>query len=212
MDTEVTTYQEALDSSDCEKYEEAMDMEMQSLEDHKVWDLVKLPPSKKAVMCKWVYKVKTGGEREVERVKARLVAQGFSQKAGTDYDQNFCPVVRQESFRTLLAIAVEQGRELHHVDVTTAFLNGNLDEQVYMRQPQGYCKKSNEDLVCQLSKSIYGLKQAPRCSLDQQLKMGFTQSTADPCIYTGKSGGENSIIGVYVYDIVLASQSRRRIL
>jgi hypothetical protein len=135
-----------------------MEVEMKSLKDHQVWDLVKLPPGKKAVGCKWVYKVKTGGEGEVERFKARLVAQGFSQKAGTDYDQTFCPVVRQESFRTLLAVAVEQQMELHHVDVTTAFLNGKLEEEVYTRgilQENQWCPAS----ASPVSSSELGLSQ-----------------------------------------------------
>ena len=98
-------------------------------------------------------------------IKARLVAQGFNQKFGTDYDETFCPVVRMESMRSLVALATQRGLELHHVDVSTAFLNGTLQEEVYMRQPVGHESENpgGEQLVCKLKKSIYGLKQSSRC-------------------------------------------------
>ena len=116
-----------------------------------------------------------------------MVAQGYTQKFGTDYDETFCPVVRMESLRTLLALSVRFGLQLHQVDVTTVFLNGELEEEVYMQQPKGFVHEGEEHLVCKLKKSIYGLKQSPRCwntALDKQLKeMGFVQSPSDPCIY-----------------------------
>ena len=99
---------------------------------------------------KWVFKLKTNADGSIERYKARLVAQGFSQKFGTDYDETFCPVVRMESLRTLIALAVQNGLILHQVDVTTAFLNGELKEEVFMRQPEGLVTKGQEHLVCRL--------------------------------------------------------------
>ena len=156
-------------------------------------------------------KMKTGADGNVERYKARLVAQGYTQKYGTDYDETFCPVVRQESLRVLLALSVQHKLKLHQVDVTTAFLNGNLEEEVYMAQPEGFVSKGNEHLVCKLKKSIYGLKQSPRCwntALDTYLKkIGFTQSKSDPCIYYRETGGEMFYMGVYVDDIVLAGKT-----
>ena len=132
-----------------------------------------------------MFKVKTGADGSVERYKARLVAQGYTQKLGTDYNETFCPVVRHESIRVLLALSVKYGLRLHQVDVTTAFLNGNLEE-VYMAQPEGFVSAGAEHLVCKLKKSIYGLKQSPRCwntALDKHLKsIGFAQSNCDPCI------------------------------
>ena len=116
--------------------------------------------------------------------------------------------MRQESFRLLIAKSVQQGLEMHHVDVNTAFLNGTLEEEVYLRQPKGFVKEGEPNLVCKLKKSLYSLKQSPRCwnmTLYAHLKsMGFTQSIADPCIYTSSAGGEVFHIGVYVDDIVLA--------
>ena len=107
---------------------------------------------------KWVFKVKTNADGSIERYKARLVAQGYNQKFGADYDETFCPVVRQESFRLLIAKSVQQGLEMHHVDLNTAFLNGTLEEEVYLRQPKGFVKEGEQNLVCKLKKSLYGLK------------------------------------------------------
>ena len=190
-----------------------MGKEMKSLKDNKVWELTTLPPGKKAIGCKWVYKVKTNSDGSIERYKARLVAQGFNQKFGSDYDETFCLVIRLESLRTLVALSTQQGLELHHVDVHTAFLNGTLQEEVYMKQPVGYEKEAEEHLVCRLRKSIYGLKQSSRCwnmALDSHLqKMGFSQSKSDPCIYV--SGGDDTFyIGVYVDDMVLAGKDRAK--
>ena len=210
---EPTSINEALASPDKRKWTEAMEKEMESLHKNKVWDLVKLPKDRKAVGSKWVVKLKVGPDGSVERHKARLVAQGFSQKYGVDYDETFSPVVRFESLRTVIALAVQNGLKLHQMDVTTAFLNGELKEEVYMRQPEGFAAKGQEDLVCKLKRSIYGLKQSPRCwnsVLDSQLKqMGFVQAKGDPCIYV-TSEGEMFIIAVYVDDIVLAGKSDKR--
>ena len=109
---------------------------------------------------RWVFKVKVNAEGEVERYKARLVAQGYSQKYGSDYNETFSPVVRPESVRMVLAIAAKRGFRVHHMDVNTAFLNGILSDEVYMDQPQGYAVKGKENLVCKVKRSLYGLKQA----------------------------------------------------
>ena len=207
---EPTSMTEALASPNKVKWKEAMEKEMESLHKNDVWDLVKLPKGRKAVGSKWVFKLKVGPDGMVHRHKARLVAQGFSQKYGLDYDETFSPVVRFESLRTVIALAVQNGLKLHQMDVTTAFLNGELDEEVYMKQPEGFAEKGQEDLVCKLKRSIYGLKQSPRCwnsALDNQLKrMGFVQAKGDPCIYMA-SEGEMFMIAVYVNDIVLAGKS-----
>ena len=210
LKNEPANIEEALQSPKRDKWMNAMEQEMKSLEENEVWELVKLPKDRKTVGCKWVYKLKSGPDGSIERYKARLVAQGFSQRYGTDYDETFCPVVRLESLRTIIALAVQHGLKLHQVDVGTAFLNGKLEEDVYMRQPEGFVTKGQEHLVCKLKKSIYGLKQSPRCwntTLDDQLKdMGFIQSTSDPCVYKN-SGGETFLIGVYVDDIILAGKN-----
>ena len=204
---EPTSMTEALASPERAKWMDAMDKEMDSLHMNDVWDLVKLPKDRKTVGSKWVFKLKVGPDGLVERHKARLVAQGFSQKQGLDYDETFSPVVRFESLRTVIALAVQNSMKMHQMDVTTAFLNGELQEEVYMKQPESFMSDGQEDLVCKLKRSIYGLKQSPRCwnsALDNKLKqMGFVQAKGDPCLYLA-SEGEMFIIAVYVDDIVLA--------
>ena len=210
-----STFKDANASPEKKKWKIAMEKEMNSLQDNDVWDLVELPPGRKIIGSKWVFKKKTGVDGTVERYKARLVAQGYTQKYGADYDETFCPVVRQESLRVLIALSVKHGLKLHQVDVTTAFLNGTLEEEVFMKQPEGFEIEGKKHLVCRLKKSIYGLKQSPRCwnvALDTQLKrMGFTQSENDPCIYYRNTGGEMFYIGVYVDDIILAGKTDNKL-
>ena len=208
LSPEPTTVEEALASPEHKKWKEAMNKEIESLKANKVYDLVELPSNKKTVGCKWVFKRKINADGSIERYKARLVAQGFSQKAGEDYDETFCPVVRFESVRSIIALAAQHDLMLHQMDVTSAFLNGDLQEEIYLSQPKGF-EVEDHNLVCKLNKSLYGLKQAPRCwntALDSQLrKMGFIQSMSDPCLYT-TSEGELFIIAVYVDDIILAGK------
>ena len=210
--TSPITYKEAMHDGDSEKWQSAMQEEMESLYSHDVWDLVVLPEGKKAVGSKWVYKLKIGANGKEERHKARLVAQGFNQKYGQDYDETFCPVVRSESIRSIIALAAKENLLLQQLDVSTAFLNGTLEEEVYMKQPEGFVKKGEEHLVCKLKKSIYGLKQSPRCwntALDSHLKsIGLTQSQTDPCLYTGKEG-ERILVAVYVDDILVATKTSK---
>ena len=202
------TVSEALSSTEKDQWKSAMQMEMDSIHSNDVWDLVELPAHRKAIGSKWVFRKKMNADGSIERYKARLVAQGFSQKQGLDFEETFCPVIRFESFRSLVAVAVQKGLRLHQLDITTAFLNGRLKEEVFMKQPEGFVKKGKEHLVCKLKQSLYGLKQSPRCwnhTLDAHLKdMGYIQSTNDPCIYTS-SDGEHTIIGVYVDDFVIAA-------
>ena len=124
-------------------------------------------------------------------------------------------MVRFESVRTLIALAAIHKLQLHQLDVATAFLNGELKEEIYMKQPEQFEVKGKEHLVCKLKRSIYGLKQSSRCwneALDKHLKkMGFKQSKNDPCIYILNSGGEIFIIAVYVHDIILAGKTSERI-
>ena len=138
--------------------------------------------------CKLDYKKKIGAVGSFIGYKARLVAQGYSQNLGIDYDETFCPVIRFESIRTILALAVEHDLEVHQMDVSAAFLNGDLKETIYMKQPPGYEVPGKENYVCKLKKSLYGLKQAPRCwnhSLDSCLKqINFTQTDSDSCLYS----------------------------
>lgn len=207
---EPATLKEAMTRSE---WVDAMDKEMMSLRENNVWDLIELPKDRKIVGSKWVFKTKRSANGMIERYKARLVAQGYTQQYGQDYDETFSPVVRFESLRTVIALAVQNDLKLHQMDVTTAFLNGQLQEEVYMRQPEGYTVEGKENLVCRLKKSLYGLKQSSRCwnsALDTHLKrMGFIQSAGDPCLYMS-SEGEMFLIAVYVDDILLAGKTNER--
>ena len=207
--------EEALNSQHREEWKEAMQNEIKSLKDHNVWELVKLPAGRKAIGSKWIFKRKTDADGKVERYKARLVAQGFTQKYGVDYEETFSPVARFESIRTVLALAAKLGLKLHQMDIKTAFLNGELEEEIYMRQPEQFIEKGKEEMVCRLKRSIYGLKQSARCwnsELDQKLRsIGFIQSENDPCIYTRITGGELFVIAVYVDDLIQAGKNEEEI-
>ena len=136
-----------------------MAKQMHSLQDN-VWEVVEPPKDRKIVGSKWVFKVKTNEDGKVERYKARLVAQGFTRVKGADYDETLCPVVRMESLRMLVAMGVQRGLQLYQVDVTTAFLNGVLEEEIFMRQPEGFVGDGQEHLVGRLKRSLYGLRQS----------------------------------------------------
>jgi len=132
----------------------AMEKEIESLRKNDVWELVELPKGRKAVGSKWLFKIKTDAEGFVERFKARLVTRGFSQKPGIDYDETFSPVARFESVRTVIALAVQNDLKIHQID-TTASLNGDLKDEVYMKQPEGFVVTGQELIVCKLKRSIY---------------------------------------------------------
>ena len=133
---------------------------MDSMTSNQVWDFVELPVGVKAIGCRWVFKTKKDSEGNIERHKARLVAKGFTQREGIDYRETFSPVSKKDSLRVILALVAHFDLELHQMDVKTAFLNGDLEEEVYMKQPEGFLSSVGEHLVCKLNKSIYGLKQA----------------------------------------------------
>ena len=209
VDFEPRSMDEALNSSNAFKWKAAADSEYESLLKNDTWKLVELPPGKNVVGCKWIFKLKRNADGSISRYKARLVTQGHTQEAGLEYDEVFAPVARYTSIRTVLAMSNALDLELHQMDVKTAFLNGELDNEIYMMQPDGYVDRQRADMVCKLQKSIYGLKQSARCwhlSIDQLLKASdYIQSDADPCIYS--KSGESTImsIALYVDDLLLAS-------
>ena len=185
---EPITMKEALSSPESERWREAAQAEFDSLKEHDTWHLCELPPGRKLIGSKWVFKVKYGVSGKIDRFKCRVVAQGFSQIPGSDYNETFAPVARFGMIRTLLAIGVQRGMNIQQMDVTTAFLNGTLEEDLFMAQLSGFEEKGREALVCKLKKSLYGLKQSPRCwykELSTHLEStGFKQSRVDPCVFT----------------------------
>lgn len=160
---EPSIYAEAISSMDSDRWMTAMHEEMESLHKNCTWNLVILPKNKKVIRCKWVFKRKTGILAvEEDRYKARLVAKGYSQIPGVDFTNVFSPVVKHSSIRSLLGIVVMHDFELEQLDVKTAFLHGELEEDIYMHQPEGFVVPGKEDYVCLLKRSLYGLKQSPR--------------------------------------------------
>ncbi|KAD4888558.1 hypothetical protein E3N88_20631 [Mikania micrantha] len=188
----------------------AMKEEIAALKKNNTWDLTDLPEGKNAVGVKWTYKTKVGPDGEVSRYKARLVAKGYSQVEGIDYTETFAPVARFETIRVVIAIAAHRGWKLHQLDVKTAFLNGELTEEIYVQQPEGFVIKGNEDKVYKLRKALYGLKQAPRAwyaKIDGYfLKNGFVRSYSEPTLYIKESQDLGIMyVCLYVDDIVCTS-------
>jgi hypothetical protein len=154
-------YEEAMQVDTKKKWEQGMKEEMDSLVNNQTWDLVKLPAGKKELQNKWVYKLKEedGGKK---RYKARLVVKGFAQKKCIYFDEIFSPVVKMTSIMTILSLVAVEYLHLEQLDVKTTFLHGDLEEEIYMQQPQGYEIKGKENLVCRLKKRLCGIKKAPR--------------------------------------------------
>ena len=145
---EPTTYEEAVASPEAEQWQQAMDEEFASLMENETWILEELPPGARPIPVKWVFKLKTASNGSIERYKARLVAKGFAQREGIDYDEVFAPVSKYATLRTLLAFVAAEDLELHQLDIKTAFLNGNIDEDIYLKQPPGYEEGMLRYTVC----------------------------------------------------------------
>ena len=184
---EPTSYQEAIDSPSHKEWMDAMRDEMDSMARNKVWELVDLPPQRKSIGNKWVFKIKRRADGSIDKFKARLVAKGFTQIEGVDYEETFSPVVRFASIRLLLALVAHLDLELFQMDVKTAFLNGSLEEEIYMDQPFGFVSKGQEDKVCRLKRSIYGLKQSSRSWYlrfhEAITSFGLSMVSEDHCVY-----------------------------
>ncbi|RVW60687.1 Retrovirus-related Pol polyprotein from transposon TNT 1-94 [Vitis vinifera] len=206
------SFSQAMSCKESELWYNAMKDEMSSMKCNDVWDLVELPNGAKTIGCKWVFKTKKDSSGNIERYKARLVAKGFTQKEGIDYTETFSPVSKKDSLRIILALVAHFDLELQQMDVKTTFLNGELEEKVYMKQPEGFPSSDGEQLVCKLKKSIYGLKQASR---QWYLKFhniissfGFVENVMDQCIYLKVSGSKVCFLVLYVDDILLATNDK----
>ncbi|GKV43433.1 hypothetical protein SLEP1_g50721 [Rubroshorea leprosula] len=197
-----------------EKWREAMRKEITALEENGTWTLERLPPDKRAIDSKWVYKIKYKPDGSIERYKARLVAKGFTQIEGLDYHETFAPVAKLVTVRVLLALASIRRWKLHQLDVNNAFLQGDLQEEVYMKIPQGFtCRNSN--IVCRLRKSLYGLKQASRNWFEKFTNClkatGFVQSLADYSLFTFTHNHSFIAVLIYVDDIIITGNDTTRI-
>ena len=204
---EPSNYEEAMAGPDSNKWLEAMKSEIGSMYENKVWTLVDLPDDRRAIENKWIFKKKTDANGNVTVYKARLVAKGFRQIQGVDYEETFSPVAKLKSVRIMLAIAAFYDYEIWQMDVKTAFLNGNLKEELYMMQPEGFVDPKGANKVCKLQRSIYGLVQASRSwniRFNEVIKaFGFIQVYGEACLYKKVSGSSVAFLILYVDDILL---------
>jgi hypothetical protein len=183
--------------------------ELKSLQDMNVYEEVPWPPNRKIIDSKWTFKLKRGPEGLIERFKGRVVTKGYTQVEGLDYDETFAPVVKFTSIRTLLALAAHLDLEIHQVDVKTAFLNGKLDEEIYLRPPPG--ADTDKSLVWRLHQPLYGLKQSSRQWYQEVYakftNLGFTRLEADHSVFRRGKGSQLIIVAIYVDDMLIFAES-----
>lgn len=201
--TDPVTFKQATGGRDKEEWLAAMNAEMESLLLNKVFDLVPLPPGKKAIGCRWHYKTKAGENGKPGRKKARLVAKGYLQRKGIDYQETYAPSTRHETIRLVLSRMAAEAWESCQMDVMTAFLNSLLREEVYLKQPEGFVDQRHPDWVWRVRASLYGLKQSPRewnALLTKELvAMGLTQSKHDPVLFTQTKEGK--VVGAVIVHV-----------
>ena len=166
LENEPRTFKEAVTSLEALFWKEAINSEVESILSNHTWKLVDLPPGNKPLQCKWIFKRKMKADGGIDKYKARLAVKGYKQREGLDYFDTYSPVTRITSIRMLIAIAEVYKLEIHQMDMKTAFLNGNLEEEIYLEQPEGFIVPGQEQKVCRLIKSLYGLKQAPNGMLN----------------------------------------------
>lgn len=221
---------------EAEEWKEAIQREFESLVEQDTWEIVDRPTNRNVIGCKLILTNKYKANGEIERRKARLVAKGYTQRIGVDFYETFAPVARLSSIRTVLALAVKHNMSVHQMDVTTAYLNGKIDTDIYMEMPNMFeeilerivktstrkeiCKRAkrmleevrNENKVCLIKKALYGLKQAGRQwykTLHEELnKIGLKSLNSDPCVYKRRINGDIVIVVVYVDDILILSKNK----
>ena len=193
------------DAKQNKKWLESTQVEYNSLMENNTWNLVTSPPDRKVVQSKWTFRLKKNSDGTISKYKARLVAKGFTQVDGVDYNETFAPVVKFTTIRTMLATAAIRNYRVCQLDISTAYLHADIEEEIYMEQPEGYevTGENGEYLVCKLNKSIYGLKQAGRNwnkLMDGWLKNNNLQvSEADPCLYIYRSENVHDFLALAIY-------------
>ncbi|CAL2264036.1 unnamed protein product [Prunus armeniaca] len=197
------------------QWKQAMQEEIDALHMQGTWSLVPNPGNKNIVGSKWIYKIKRNSDGSIARHKAWLVAQGFSQEQGLDFSETFSPIVRHTTIRLILSLDAMNKWQLRQLDVKNAFLHGELEEEVFMKQPQGFADPRYPDFVCKLKKSLYGLKQAPRAwnaKFTRYLPaIGFQASQSDPSLFVRHSDSEVVILLLYVDDIILTGSNEKMV-
>ncbi|MCO5568999.1 hypothetical protein L7F22_022704 [Adiantum nelumboides] len=193
----------------------AMQSKFDALIENDTWTLCDLPHGKKAIDTKWVYKLKRKPDGEIDRYKARLVAKGYAQQKGIDYEETFAPTCRMITVHFLCALAAHFGWDVHQSDIVTAFLNGDIFEEVYVTQPRGFVKKGQEDKVCKCHKALYGLKQSPRAWYEKAdthlVKRGFRNSPTESTLYVKREGDVLLIVVLYVDDLLITGPNEGHI-
>lgn len=209
---EPTTYEDAVNGENSSKWKDAIKDELEAHDRNNTWRIVPKDPSVKEITAKWVFKVKESSGNEPERYKARLVARGFTQQQGVDYKEIFSPVVRTDSIRMLFSVCAQFDLEYRQFDITTAFLYGSIEEDLFIRPPEGL--DIPEGFTCKLQKSLYGLKQAPRCwnaKFSKFLELfNMRPTAADPCVYVANTN-ERMYLALYVDDGLIFAESSQTI-
>ena len=212
--SEPSSYEQSQQRSDGDLWHEACEEEMEAHRLNGTWEIVKLPPGKCPIGSRWFMKVKFNADGSLDRYKARLVAKGYSQCPGFDFKETFAPTVRYATIHIVLAIAVLEDLKLLSVDISHAYLNGNLEEEIYMQQPEGF-EVGGPDYVCRLKKSLYGLKQAGRVwnktLRSILLSIGFEQVKSDHGIYIFRKDRVRIFMPIFVDDITLAGKDASKI-
>jgi hypothetical protein len=189
----------------------AMKVEHDALLVNKTWTLVPRPPGARVISGKWVFKHKMNPDGTLERYKARWVVRGFNQRPGIDFGETFSPVIKPATIRTVLTLVASRRWPAHQLDVSNAFLHGNLQEEVFCQQPTGFADPARPDHVCRLSRSLYGLRQAPRAWFDRFVghvtSLGFVQSRADTSLFVYNRHGAQAYLLLYVDDMILSASS-----
>ncbi|KAK5666830.1 hypothetical protein QVD99_8733 [Batrachochytrium dendrobatidis] len=210
-----SNWKQAIAAPDANLWKIAADKEMKSLKENQTWQVCEVPKDQRVIQVRWVFKIKYNTDGSIDKYKARLVAKGFVQVPGVDYHETYAPVLRFTSLRTLLSLAAIHDLEVDHTDANNAFLNGNIEEELYIDLPEGYQEQSKNrqtKLVGRLKKALYGLKQAPhqwnQILVSKCLDLGFTQCTSDPCILTMRKSDSFVIIAIYVDDILFIGNNR----
>ena len=210
---EPETFEEAVKDA---AWQKAMEAELEMIEKNETWELVKRPSDKPIVGVKWIFKVKLNLDGSVQKNKARLVAKGYTQKPGIDFNETFAPVARLDTVRTLIALAAQKRWKLFQLDVKSAFLNGVLQEEVYVDQPPGFVVQDKEDRVYRLKKALYGLKQAPRAWYEEInsyfTAAGFQKSPSEATLYVKAAESGILIVSLYVDDIIYTGSSEELVM
>ena len=197
---EPRTYNEAMKRSDAAEWDVACKDKIRMFQQMGVYDVVPRPEGRKVIGSKWVFRIKRGPDGGIQKYKACIVAQGFTQVEGLDYDQTFAPVVKLSTFRTILAIAAQQNLTIHQMDVKSAYLNGKIKEEIYMEAPPGL--EIPEGMVLRLNRAVYGTKQGGRVWYEDVCttltELGYKRIEADHAVFIRRIGDILSILTLYV--------------